>query len=669
MKKNNNNISIIMPLYNARKYIERCLNSFIPFLGAKDEVIIVDDASTDGSSDLVKDYIKQHKDKNIILLHNDKNIGAGLSRNRALEKAKGDYIGFIDSDDYVDKEYFQKMLSLAMKENSDIVVSDISIVDDNKEQKFDLSVNNLYDNSKKMDVNIDKRLVFGHWSWASSCTKLFKRAIIQDLKFSSKKSDDVLFTAKALMRSHKISYCMDNYYYYYQSSYSLTRNSSYEKYEESLICLFEVVNFLYPLDLEIAKIYAANSLFPTICYSLNDISIEDLEKFLDVVKTGFTDSTKVDTLFENIYLKRNMLYRSKLYRKELNLIRRGDYQEIISLISNLDTVKDRHLTSSRPVREDFSPLVSIVIPVYNGANYVKEAIDCALSQTYKNIEVIVVNDGSKDETDEICRQYGDKIRYFKKENGGVSSALNLAIKNMRGEYFSWLSHDDLYYNDKVERQVRYLSSLPEENVVLFNNYILINENGRRLGEPVILNHKMLKKKPEYCLLRGCLNGITLLIPKKAFSECGNFNELLRCTQDYDMWMRIAKKFKFIHMKDILTKTRIHSLQDTNSNPLVISEGNKLWIRMIKDISDERKIALEGSIYNYYYRMARHLRFSPYDEAIKYCVEQCKHINSSKYLKKPYDYVNNSIANKFFYSIKEFGIVYTFRLILKKVFKW
>ena len=100
----------------------------------------------------------------------------------------------------------------------------------------------------------------------------------------------------------------------------------------------------------------------------------------------------------------------------------------------------------------YKPLVSIVIPVYNGSNYMAEAIDSALSQTYENIEVVVVNDGSRDEgrSDDIAKSYGDKIRYFPKENGGSSSALNEGIKNMRGEWFSWLSHDDLYYKDKIK---------------------------------------------------------------------------------------------------------------------------------------------------------------------------------------------------------------------------
>ena len=107
------------------------------------------------------------------------------------------------------------------------------------------------------------------------------------------------------------------------------------------------------------------------------------------------------------------------------------------------------------------PRVSIIIPVYNGANYLKEAIDCALNQSYQNLEVIVVNDGSCDEgaTRSVALSYGDRIRYFEKENGGVSSALNLGIREMRGEYFSWLSHDDKYEKDKLQTRFPICSPL------------------------------------------------------------------------------------------------------------------------------------------------------------------------------------------------------------------
>ncbi len=102
-----------------------------------------------------------------------------------------------------------------------------------------------------------------------------------------------------------------------------------------------------------------------------------------------------------------------------------------------------------------NPFVSIVIPVYNGANYLREAIESALGQTYPDVEVIVVNDGSNDggKTRDVALSFGNRIRYLEKTNGGVATALNLGVREMRGELFAWLSHDDVYYPEKIARQV------------------------------------------------------------------------------------------------------------------------------------------------------------------------------------------------------------------------
>ena len=167
----------------------------------------------------------------------------------------------------------------------------------------------------------------------------------------------------------------------------------------------------------------------------------------------------------------------------------------------------------------FNPLVSIVIPVYNGANYVAEAIESALKQSYKNIEIIVVNDGSTDNTEKIVKKYGDKIRYFYKENGGVASALNFGIKNMKGEYFSWLSHDDIYYPNKIERQIEELKNIDKDNI-LYSGFELINDKSEFLYAWEIASTNEYRKLNNsfYALLLSGLNFCSLLIPKKAFYE-------------------------------------------------------------------------------------------------------------------------------------------------------
>lgn len=263
-----------------------------------------------------------------------------------------------------------------------------------------------------------------------------------------------------------------------------------------------------------------------------------------------------------------------------------------------------------------NPKVSIIIPVYNGSNYLKEAIDSALAQTYKNIEIVVVNDGSNDNgaTEEIAKSYGNKIKYYKKENGGVATALNLGIKKMTGEYFSWLSHDDMYYQDKIEKQVKFLANRDNKKVLLYSNYSILRDG---LITPIVHNHEMLIRKSKYSLLRGCLNGITVLIPKVILDEMGEFDEKLRYTQDYDYWRRIEAKYEFVHMEDVLSITRLHPQQDSVPSPKVIAESDALWIDMIKKLPNNEKIKLAGTLYNFYFEMVQFLKATPYAGALEY----------------------------------------------------
>lgn len=210
---------------------------------------------------------------------------------------------------------------------------------------------------------------------------------------------------------------------------------------------------------------------------------------------------------------------------------------------------------------DFTPKASIVIPVYNGSNYLREAVDSALNQTYRNIEVIVVNDGSNDsgKTKEIAKSYGKRIRYFYKENGGVASALNLGIRNMKGEYFSWLSHDDVYYPSKIEEQIKYLRDINRDDIIIYSDFELIDTNSKFIKD-VRLGEIEPKKIIAALLYESFMHGCTLLIPRKCFQDEMLFNENLRSTQDYDLWFRLSMNYNFVHLDKVLIKSRQHSGQ-------------------------------------------------------------------------------------------------------------
>lgn len=211
-------------------------------------------------------------------------------------------------------------------------------------------------------------------------------------------------------------------------------------------------------------------------------------------------------------------------------------------------------------------MVSIVIPVYNGSNFLAEAIDSALAQTYKDIEVLVVNDGSDDngQTEAIAKSYGDNVRYFYKENGGVASALNLAIKESAGEYISWLSHDDLYLPNKIESQIQFLGKASNKKQVLFSDYKMIDVTTGLTSTCRAAHHETDKVYRVLLLLFGSkLHGCTMLIPKDVFKEVGLFNEQLRTTQDYELWIKLVKEgYEFTHVKDVLVETRWHDEQGT-----------------------------------------------------------------------------------------------------------
>lgn len=199
----------------------------------------------------------------------------------------------------------------------------------------------------------------------------------------------------------------------------------------------------------------------------------------------------------------------------------------------------------------------------------RDAIDSALNQTYPEIEVLVINDGSSDDgkTEEIALSYGDRIRYFKKENGGVSSALNVGIKNMRGAYFSWLSHDDVYTPDKVETEMRVMTEYPDEKCVVLCQSTRVDPDlnpALHIKQKRDFGYYSWERAVMYITKYGA-NGCALLIPREAFAEAGLFDESLRYCQDILMWWKIfLEHYALIVISDACVLSRVHPQQTTHT---------------------------------------------------------------------------------------------------------
>ena len=243
-----------------------------------------------------------------------------------------------------------------------------------------------------------------------------------------------------------------------------------------------------------------------------------------------------------------------------------------------------------------------------------QAIDSALAQTYPNIEILIINDGSDDggESESIALSYGSRIKYYRKENGGVSSALNYAFTKMCGEWFSWLSHDDLYLPDKILRQVEYLNKLTETHPEIDITKITV----RTVTKSIDKNSKTIKvpfygdvpeiEEPLDTILNNVFNyrlsGCSFLLPRSCVSDVGGFREDIRTVSDVEYWYRLLFfGYRFHCLKnERLVLNRSHGKQVGKTKvQLFTSELNDLFINIADRLAAD-KLAAEKKYIEYRY---------------------------------------------------------------------
>jgi glycosyltransferase involved in cell wall biosynthesis len=204
-----------------------------------------------------------------------------------------------------------------------------------------------------------------------------------------------------------------------------------------------------------------------------------------------------------------------------------------------------------------SPIVSVILPVYNGEKYLGRAIESVLRQSFQDYELIVVDDGSTDSTPEVARKYGDGIRYVRQENTGVAGAFNHGLRLARGRYISWLSHDDLFEPTKLEMQVLALSSYIKP-AVCYTDACFIDAEG-------VVTRELEVHNPEpgellrYLFLAGKIgmSAYSLFYDRRCIEEIGLYDESQPVTQDADMLIRLARRFPFVHVPKTLIRIRQH----------------------------------------------------------------------------------------------------------------
>lgn len=254
------------------------------------------------------------------------------------------------------------------------------------------------------------------------------------------------------------------------------------------------------------------------------------------------------------------------------------------------------------------PFYSVIIPTYNRKVLLTKALESVLGQSFKDFELIIVDDGSNDGTNKLIREYNDpRIKYFYQGNKGVSFARNKGLKEAKGKYICFLDSDDFLDKNKLEIQKQYINDYPE--IKIFHTQEIWYRNNK------FLKQKEKHKKPSgmifpMCLPLCCVSISTATIHKSVFEKIGNFDEDLPACEDYDFWLRISLQYP-VHLIDKpltikdggrpdqlsqtikgLDKYRIQSLLKLSNNPTMSEDQRKI---VIKELTHKIEIYSKGCI--------------------------------------------------------------------------
>ena len=240
---------------------------------------------------------------------------------------------------------------------------------------------------------------------------------------------------------------------------------------------------------------------------------------------------------------------------------------------------------------DSNPLVSIIIPFYNSEKYIKRSLESILGQTYKNLEIILIDDGSTDRTVEIVKSYKDpRIIYLFQKNQGQGPARNNGIKKSQGEYITFLDADDYYFPEKVEKQVRFLENHPEYQAVYCNALHFYSDN------PTVF----FKKKGNFhsgdifkdLLESSYINLNTIMVSRQILDKAGLFNENRYCPEDWELWLKISRAgFQFGYLDEDLVKVEIRPDSNTTMAIQWILKNNalKMFENIFSSMNHEEKV--------------------------------------------------------------------------------
>jgi glycosyltransferase involved in cell wall biosynthesis len=603
-------ISVIIPAYNTAKYIDKCLESVINQTYENLEIIIVEDCSTDNTKEVLKKY--ENKD-NIKIVYNEVNSGLSYSRNNGLAVATGEYIGYIDSDDFISLNYYESLMNAIIKNHAEMAICDIKTIDD---ETGISRLSKCYDTEEFNKVN-----VIGTGLAASACNKLFKRELISKYPFAvGKVNEDIAVVIPAIVNAKKIAYAPHAYYYYIQRNGSI-QNSKFSEKRFDIIGGVELTLKRIKGCKDYSKIKDALIFYQIIVILIYVIPKEKDKKYRKHILKEFNELTTKFKIRKNWYFwnfleacgKKHKIYYKALfkavcsshYTNANNLI---SIYDILSKILKHGPVIPKHININRVIEaaKNQSELpetkmkLSVIVPNYNYAEFMNQRLYSILSQNYKITELIILDDCSKDNSIEVINNIVKKISkyvtiktiYNEENSGSAFKQWQKGFDIATGDYV-WIAEADDYCESNLISNLIKPCLKNSKIIISYADTAFIDVDGnitmnsitpeidiRKTGH---WNHSYvnngLNEVLNYSYLNCTIANVSSCIIKK-----DNYNEYFKMSGkfhqagDWLLYNNIMSKGYIAYNHNVLNYYRIHgdNISSTMNHQKHIDEINKIY---------------------------------------------------------------------------------------------
>lgn len=290
------------------------------------------------------------------------------------------------------------------------------------------------------------------------------------------------------------------------------------------------------------------------------------------------------------------------------------------------------------------PYFSVIIPLYNKEKYIQNTLESVLKQTFVDFEIIIINDGSTDNSETIVKQFTDtRIRYYKTENRGAADARNFGIDKASADYIAFIDADDLWLENHLEILKNLISEFPDAGIYASRYQLIFKNNSIFIPSYYGISSDYVGKVDDYfysSLHYGIASSISTAIPKNVFSKIGNFKNYISSGQDTDMWIRIALNYPVV-IGNKITASYLHYIDDSLSKTNVLQKKIKRFNEYSENENENPSLKKYLDIYRMEYAL------------------QYKIAGADKESKELYDAIlkeNIPLKSKFLYQLPQFILI-------------